>query len=293
MNSRDSRSESRFAGSMLLVSTETFAPRLADPTWVVFDCRHDLVDLEKGARAYREGHVAGAHFAAVDTALSGAKTGRNGRHPLPAPQAFADFLARHGVTEGSTVVAYDDAGGLYAARLWWMARWIGLTNVALLDGGWQKWTAEGRAVTKEIPVVSPAALRINVKSGVLWDADEVLRRIEDKASALIDARAAERYRGEAEPIDKVAGHIPGALNRFYKANLNADLTLRPAVELRREFEALLGGRRPENVGHQCGSGITACANIFAMEHAGLPGSKLYAGSWSEWIANPARPIAKG
>ncbi|MDP3072151.1 MAG: sulfurtransferase [Opitutaceae bacterium] len=278
---------------MMIVSTATLATQLADPAWVVFDCRHDLADPAKGARVYAEGHIAGAHFAAVDTSLSGAKTGRNGRHPLPKPEAFAAFLALHGVSADSTVVAYDDAGGLYAARLWWMARWIGLDRVALLDGGWPKWTAEGRAVNKEVPAPRASSLTARTNPGVLWDADEVLRRIDDPASALVDARAAERYRGEIEPIDKVAGHIPGALNRFYKANLNADLTLRPATVLRQEFQSLLGPRRPEDVGHQCGSGITACANLFAMEYAGLAGSKLYAGSWSEWIADPARPVAKG
>ncbi len=293
LNSRASRAPRRFAGGMLLVSTETLAAHVSDPAWVVFDCRHDLADHGKGARLYREGHIANAHFAAVETELSGAKTGRNGRHPLPAPQVFADFLARHGVTAESTLVAYDDAGGLYAARLWWMARWIGLKNAALLDGGWPKWIAESRAVTRETPVPRAATLRAEVRPDGLWDATEVARRIADPASALVDARAAERFRGDVEPLDKVAGHIPGALNRFYKANLNADLTLRPAQDIRREFEALLGGRAPENVGHQCGSGITACANLFAMEYAGLRGSQLYAGSWSEWIADPARPVAKG
>ncbi len=292
MNSRDLTREDGFAGGML-VSPAELAAHISDPTWVVFDCRHDLADHAKGERAYRDGHIPGAHFASVEHALAGPKTGRNGRHPLPAPQAFADFLAQHGVTETSTIVAYDDAGGLYAARLWWMARWIGPANVMLLDGGWQKWCAEGRAVTKDVPVPRPTALRAQPAPGAVWDAAEVLRRIEDPASALIDARAAERFRGEVEPIDPVAGHIPGALNRFYKANLNADLTMRPAAELHREFEAMIGARRPEEVGHQCGSGITACANIFAMEYAGLRGSKLYAGSWSEWIADPARPVARG
>lgn len=292
MNSRDLRREGGFAGGML-VSTAVLAAHVSDPAWVVFDCRHDLADHAKGERAYRESHIAGAHFAGVEHALAGHKTGRNGRHPLPAPQMFADFLAQAGVTENSTVVAYDDAGGLYAARLWWIARWIGLPNVALLDGGWQKWCAEGRAVTKDVPVPRPTALSARPAPGVVWDAAEVLRRINNPASALIDARAAERFRGDVEPIDPVAGHIPGALNRFYKANLNADLTMRPAAELRREFEAMIGARKPEEVGHQCGSGITACANIFAMEYAGLRGSKLYAGSWSEWIADPARPVAKG
>ncbi len=277
----------------MLVSTQTLTARLNDPAWVVFDCRHDLGDTEKGARLYREGHIPRAHFAPVDTALSGAKTGTNGRHPLPAPQAFADFLGRHGVSENSTVVAYDDVGGQYAARLWWMARWIGLTQVALLDGGLPKWIASGGGLTTVVPVPRAATLRARPVPAMVWTADEVAQRIGDATSALVDARTAERYRGEVEPIDRVAGHIPGALNRFYKTNLNTDLTLRPAEELKNEFTALLAGRATENVGHQCGSGITACANLFAMEYAGLRGSKLYAGSWSEWIADPTRPIARG
>jgi len=277
----------------MLVSPQTLAQHLNDPSWVIFDCRHDLADFAKGARLYREGHLPSAHFAPVETALSGAKTGANGRHPLPAPQTFADFLGRHGVSETSTVVAYDDVGGMYAARLWWMAKWIGLKQLAVVDGGWPKWVADGRPVSTEVPAPKPVALRARVVPEMFWTVEEVQRRLKDPNAALVDARAAERYRGEVEPIDRVAGRIPGALNRFYKQNLNPDLTLRPAAELRREFESLLGSRRPENVGHQCGSGITACANLLAMEHAGLAGSKLYPGSWSEWIADPARPVAKG
>ena len=280
----------------MLVSTGQLVARLNDPAWVIFDCRHDLADHGKGGRLYRESHVPAAHFAAVETDLSGAKTGRNGRHPLPLPEAFAGFLARHGVTPQSTIVAYDDAGGLYAARLWWLVRWIGHDNVVLLDGGWPKWIAEGRAVTAVVPPLPSApatsgAVRADAAS--VWSADDVLRQLSDDSFALIDARAAERYRGDVEPIDPVAGHIPGALNRFFKANLNADLTMRPAGELKREFQELIGPRAPERVGHQCGSGITACANIFAMEYAGLPGSKLYAGSWSEWVADSSRPVVKG
>lgn len=277
----------------MLVTTAELATRLEDPNWIVFDCRHDLADHGKGLRAYREGHIPGARFAAVETDLAGTKTGRNGRHPLPAPQAFADFLGVCGVADASVIVAYDDAGGSYAARLWWLARWVGLANVALLDGGWGKWRAEGRAVTAAEPLVKPAMLQARPVPGMIWEVDEVRRRASDPKSAVIDARAAERYRGEMEPIDPVAGHIPGALNRFFKANLNADLTLRPAAELRREFEALLAGRAAQDVGHQCGSGVTACVNLFAMEHAGLKGSRLYPGSWSEWVADPARPVARG
>lgn len=279
----------------MLIRAADLASHLADPAWIVFDCRHDLLDHARGARLYAEGHLPGAHFAPVETALSGAKTGRNGRHPLPEPAAFADFLRRHGVTASSRIVAYDDAGGLYAARLWWMARWIGLTDVALLDGGLPKWVAEGRPLSRDIPAARPAPepLPLRVNAQAVLSASEVLGRLNDPAAALIDARAAERYRGDTETIDPVAGHIPGALNRFYKANLEADLTFRPADALRRDFETLLAGRAPAAIGHSCGSGITACANLFAMEYAGLRGSRLYAGSWSEWIADPARPIACG
>lgn len=276
----------------MLTTARELALHLHDPQWIIFDCRHDLMDAGKGERLYREGHIPGAHFANIDTDLSGEKNGRNGRHPLPSPAAFAAFLARHGVAQTSAVVAYDDVGGQFASRLWWMARWIGVKNVYLLDGGLPKWIADGHPVSRDVPVPQPAALRAEPDAMMAWSSAEVLGHLDDPAFALIDARVAERYRGEVEPIDPVAGHIPGALNRFYKQNLNADLTLRPAAELRAEFAALLAGKRTDGVIHQCGSGVTACMNIFAMEYAGLPGSKLYPGSWSEWIADPARPVIK-
>ena len=277
----------------MLVTTAQLSEHLDDPSWVVFDCRHDLVDHGKGAKLYAGGHIPGAHFAPVETALAGPKTGRNGRHPLPAPDAFAAFLAAHGVSADSTVVAYDDSGGLYAARLWWQAKWIGLRSVALLDGGIPKWLAEGRPVATAVTTPKPAVLQAHADPSLVWNADQVLASLSDPSCAILDARAAERYRGDVEPMDPVAGHIPGALNRFYKANLQADLTFRPAAELKEEFSALLQNRPPGKVAHQCGSGITACANLFAMEYAGLPGSKLYAGSWSEWVAEPGRPVARG
>ena len=276
----------------MLTNTHELSLHHNDPQWVIFDCRHDLMDTGKGERLYREGHIPGAHFANIDTDLSGEKNGRNGRHPLPAPAAFAAFLARHGVSAHAVVVAYDDVGGQFASRLWWMARWIGLKNVYLLDGGLPKWLADGHALSRDVPVPQSAALRAEPDAKALWSADEVLGHLNDPAFALIDARAAERYRGEVEPIDPVAGHIPGAVNRFYKLNLNADLTLRPAEELRREFETLVSNKPASNVLHQCGSGVTACMNIFAMEYAGLTGSKLFAGSWSEWVSDPARPVVK-
>lgn len=279
----------------MLASTAELAAHLEDRNWIVFDCRHDLADTGKGARLYAESHVPAAHFAPVDTALSGEKNGHNGRHPLPSPKDFAAFLAKHGVVESTHVVAYDDVGGQYAARLWWLARWIGFTRVSLLDGGWPKWIAERRPIAREVPALpaSPSPLPRQPEPSLVWSTEEVARRLQNRESLVIDARASERYRGETEPIDPVAGHLPGALNRFFKLNLAADLTFRPPSDLRREFEQMLSGRMPANVGHQCGSGITACVNLFAMEYAGLNGSKLYAGSWSEWIADPKRPVAKG
>jgi thiosulfate/3-mercaptopyruvate sulfurtransferase len=282
----------------MLVSTNELAARLADPTWVVFDCRHDLMDTAKGERLYREGHLPSAHFAHLDVDLSGEKTGRNGRHPLPSPAAFVAFLARHGVTSESTVVGYDDVGGQFAARLWWLARWVGISRVGLLDGGLPKWVAEGRALSRDVHVARPVALRGHAEPSHVMSAAEVAVALAAREITLIDARAPERYRGEVEPIDPVAGHIPGAKNRFYKENLNADLTFRTVDELRTGFTALSDGSigndaAARHVVHQCGSGVTACANVFAMELAGLRGSRLYAGSWSEWIADPARPIARG
>ena len=276
----------------MLINTHDLSLHLGDPQWIIFDCRHDLMDIGKGEHLYRQGHIPGAHFANLDTDLSGEKNGRNGRHPLPSPAAFAAFLARHGVTHTAAVIAYDDAGGLFASRLWWMARWIGLKHACLLDGGMPKWTAEGRALSAEVPVPQPVALQARADPLMHGSTAEVEAHLNDPAFALIDARTPERYRGEVEPIDPVAGHIPGALNRPYRLNLNDDLTLRPASEIRQEFLQLVSNKRPENVLHQCGSGVTACMNIFAMEYAGLSGSKLYAGSWSEWVSNPSRPIVQ-
>ena len=279
----------------MLVSIATLTEHLNDPTWVIFDCRHDLMDHSKGELRYREGHIPGAHFAPVETVLSGTKSGKNGRHPLPSPEAFAGFLAACGVSPSSTLVAYDDSGGLYAAWFWWLARWIGIKSVSLLDGGINRWMAEGRATSAALPTPrpGPGALHGQANTSLVWKADTVFANLGNPLYAMLDARAVERFRGEVEPMDPVAGHIPGAVNRFYKDNLNADFTFRRPEELKREFSVLLQSHLPENVIHYCGSGITACANIFAMEYAGLPGSKLYAGSWSEWVSNPTRPVTRG
>jgi thiosulfate/3-mercaptopyruvate sulfurtransferase len=278
----------------MLIDPIQLQAHLQDPAWIVFDCRHDLFDAAKGMRVYTEGHIPGAFFAPLDTALSGPKTGRNGRHPLPRAEDFAGFLSHHGVTAATQVVAYDDAGGQYAARLWWLARWIGLPRVGVLDGGWPKWLEAGRPI-------STASATLHGGGNVTAMPDEtrqvtvatVLAGAKGEGCLIVDARAPERFRGEVEPVDRIAGRIPQARNRFFKTNLNPDSTMRPREELKSEFAALLGEWRPEEVVHQCGSGVTACANLLAMEHAGLTGSKLYAGSWSEWIADSSRPIARG
>jgi len=279
----------------MLVTASELCARLSDPSLVLFDCRHDLTDHSRGAQLYGEGHIPGAHFAAVETDLSGPKSGTNGRHPLPSPEAFRDFLHARGVTSDSTIVAYDDAGGSYAARLWWLARWIGLRNVVLLDGGMQAWIAGGHPITSESTESKPSGspLDIQLDSSLVLSATEVISSLPSGSPALLDARSAERFRGDSEPIDPVAGHIPGALNRFHKLNLNPNLTLRPAADLRSEYLALLGGRAPGGIVHYCGSGVTACCNLFAMEYAGLAGSRLYAGSWSEWVADRNRPVETG
>lgn len=280
----------------MLISTVTLSQHLSDPTWISFDCRHDLTDSTKGERLYREGHIPGAHFANLELDLSGAKTGLNGRHPLPAAEAFIAFLSCHGVTPSSTVVAYDDAGGPYAARLWWLARWIGFHRVMLLDGGIGKWQMENRPLSQTTPTPQPVDALSTVwrpDPSQVINATALLSKLQGNAMTLIDARAPERYRGDVEPIDPVAGHIPGALNHFFKDNLNPDTTLRSPTEIREAFLALLHNHPPSQAVHQCGSGVTACANLFAMEYAGLTGSRLYAGSWSEWIADPTHPVIKG
>ncbi len=278
----------------MVVSTEQLKTNLTRPDWVVFDCRHDLTDHARGANLYVDGHIAGAYFAPVETVLAGGKNGGNGRHPLPTVESLANFFSLHGIDDGTQVVAYDDVGGQYAARFWWLARWVGLNRVAVLDGGLPKWIADGNMLVTETPRPRPRTNFVaRPDDSMHCCVDDVVRGVKTGQCCVIDARAPERYRGEIEPIDKVAGHIPSAINRFFKLNLHADLTMRAPDELRREFSALLGARAPSAVVHQCGSGITACVNLLAMERAGLRGSKLYVGSWSEWSADPSRPVERG
>jgi len=274
-----------------LLTAEVLAGHLNDPDWRIFDCRHQLSDVEFGAQAYADGHLPGAFFLHLDRDLSAPMNGRNGRHPLPDAQLLASKLGAAGVSRKTQVVAYDDDGGMIAARLWWLLRWLGHDRVALLDGGIRQWVKEGRALTSERPEPVPARFEVELRDWVV-SSDEVLASLDRHELCLVDARSAERFRGENETLDPVGGHIPGARNRFFRDNLDADGCFRPAPELRREFLALLAGVDPAQSVMQCGSGVTACHNLLAMEIAGLHGAKLHAGSWSEWCADPGRPVAR-
>ena len=276
-----------------LITAEELSQHLFDADWCVLDCRHDLMDHAAGRRAYDAGHIPGAQFASVETDLAGAHSGTNGRHPLPDRSTLEQRFGRWGIHNNTQIVAYDAHGGQFAGRLWWLTRWLGHRKVAVLDGGWPAWMA-----AMQWSSVEPADRVIrSFTAGEplvrLVDAESVRSR--DAQTLLVDARNPERYRGEVEPIDPVAGHIPGAVNRFWQANLTdpATGTFKPAEVLRAEYTALLAGRSPQQMIAQCGSGVTACHHLLAMEHAGLPGAALYAGSWSEWIADPARPVATG
>jgi thiosulfate/3-mercaptopyruvate sulfurtransferase len=275
-----------------LISTETLARHLDAPVFVIVDCRHDLADVDAGERAYRAAHLPGAVFMHLDRDLSGVKTGSNGRHPLPEIDALAATFGRAGIDATRQVVAYDQNRGAWASRLWWLLHWLGHDAVAVLDGGVDKWYAEGLPLT-DTPPTPHSTTFVPRPPAPIASAGEILRHLGDDAQFVLDARAPERYRGDVEPIDPVAGHIPGARNRPYTANLGQQGTFKPAAQLRAEFETLLGPTPSSAVVHQCGSGVTACHNVLAMSIAGLPGSRLYPGSWSEWVADPARPVARG
>jgi thiosulfate/3-mercaptopyruvate sulfurtransferase len=273
-----------------LVDVATLQAHLADPHWLVVDVRHQLSDTGYGERAYATGHLPGAVFLHCDRDLSGAMTGCNGRHPLPDPEHLAARLGEIGIGATTQVVVYDDVQGMIAGRLWWLLRWLGHDAVALLDGSLPAWQAAGGTLTDIVPSLEP---RLFVPRGqaLTVDADYVLERLETPHMRLVDGRGPDRFRGENETIDPVAGHIPGAVNRCFKDNLLPDGRFKPAATLRAEWLAVLAGSPPDLVVHQCGSGVSACLNILAMEIAGLPGSRLYAGSWSEWCADPGRPVA--
>ncbi|MDP1674308.1 MAG: sulfurtransferase [Burkholderiales bacterium] len=276
-----------------LVSTAETAGHLHDPRWVICDCRHDLANHSAGYRAYRAGHIPGARFLHLDSDLSGPKTGLNGRHPLPHPSTFGLRLGALGIGNDSQVLAYDESGGVYASRLWWMLRWVGHTNVAVLDGGWQAWTRAKLPFTVEQPAVEPTSFSVKPQTRLAVDSALLQANFGARKALVLDARSSDRYRGENEILDPVAGHIPGAVNRFFKQNLGEDGRFKTPTALKTEFSELLNGHAPTDVVHQCGSGVTACHNLLAMEVAGLAGSRLYPGSWSEWVSDRRRPVTTG
>lgn len=276
-----------------LVSTDTLHQQLNNSNWVIVDCRFSLADTEAGAKAYRHGHIPNARYVHLDKDLSSAITDFTGRHPLPNFSLLAKKLGDWGITNTSQVVAYDDAGGAFAGRFWWLLRCMGHDKVAVLDGGIKQWQKQGLPITTTLPTVKPCKFRPYLNEAAWLNALQVQNNLAQKSICLIDARTSERYRGKQEPIDPVAGHIPGALNRAFQLNLNSNGLFLSAEQLREQFKQLIGTTAPDRVVHYCGSGVTACHNLLAMEHAGLTGSKLYAGSWSEWIRNKNRAVAKG
>jgi len=272
---------------------------------VVLDCRFDLGDAGAGRRAFLAGHIPGARYLDLNEDLSSPVTARSGRHPLPRPEALASRLAAAGVgfppRGDAQMVAYDEVNGSFAARAWWLLRWLGFANVAVLDGGFRAWLADGGGVASgegepAAAVASGVAAArgpVPVAEERVASAAEVLLALRDPHRLLIDARAAERFSGKVEPLDPVAGHIPGAVNHPFGANLDAAGRFLPAADLRRLWLRRLGDVAPQDAIAMCGSGVTACHNLLAMAHAGLPGARLYAGSWSEWIRDPDRPVARG
>lgn len=276
-----------------LVDTETLACNL-NSGWRLFDCRFVLTDPEEGERRYRTGHIPGAHYLHLDRDLAGTVTPRTGRHPLPIPEYLAKKLAAAGVNNSTQIVAYDDAGGAFAARLWWLLRWLGHPQVAVLDGGITQWVKEERPVTQELPVTVPSGDFQPRPDNALWINSEVAQRqSRERTGRLLDARAPSRFRGEQESIDAVAGHVPGAVNLPFAGNVSENSCFKSSGALRQRFEAALQGVSLAETVCMCGSGVTACHNLLAMEVAGMRGARLYAGSWSEWIREPSRPVERG
>jgi thiosulfate/3-mercaptopyruvate sulfurtransferase len=277
-----------------LVEPALLAAHLDDPRWVVVDCRATLGDPNAGPRAYAAGHIPGARHAHLEDDLSGPRGPATGRHPLPDPRELAERCGRWGIGPDVQVVAYDDAGGAYAARLWWLLRWLGHEAVAVLDGGLGAWRAIGGALDDQPPHVVRRRFVADPDEARWWDADQVLSLVEKRtAGLLVDVRGAARFAGDEEPIDPVAGHVPGAINLPFTGNLGADGRFLPRAELGARYRAALAGRAPEQTVVYCGSGVTACHGLLAMAHAGLDGARLYAGSWSEWVSDLTRPVRRG
>lgn len=268
------------------------ALRALHPAPLLLDCSFDLADPSAGERAYAEGHLPGALYVHLDRDLSGPKTGANGRHPLRTREQYAAWMASLGIDGSRDVVVLDRQAGMFAVRAWWVLRWMGHTRVAVLDGGVEAWVRAGGALTTEVqPPRAVAPSPIPAPAMPTVDAATLLAQLDTRR--VLDARAPERFRGDVEPLDRVAGHIPGAVNRFFKDNLQPDGTFKPAAQLRDEYTALLGDAPAAQVVASCGSGVTGCHDLLALEIAGLGTASLYPGSWSEWSADPDRPVARG
>lgn len=275
-----------------IVEPSALHERLGSTDLSIVDCRHSLADFALGRRLYNESHIPGAVFADVESDLAGEHTGSNGRHPMPDPEAFAELLRAAGVNDATQIVAYDAGADMFAARLWFLCKWIGHDAVAVLDGGFTAWTSLGYPVTARTPVPATRGdLHVRLRRELVVDAQFVQEHLESPAMQLLDARAQERYWGEVEPIDPVAGHIPGARNRWFKDNFDDAGRFKTPQRLRDEFQT--NGHDPQRTIHNCGSGVSAAVNHLAMTHAGLEGSRIYGGSWSEWVADSSRPVAKG
>jgi thiosulfate/3-mercaptopyruvate sulfurtransferase len=275
-----------------LIDTENLAAHLADSRWIAVDCRFQLSDASWGEHEYRTSHIPGAVYAHLDTDLSASLTGTNGRHPLPDPRVLVQTLIRLGIQDGMQVVVYDQDNAMFASRLWWLLKWIGHDDVAVLDGGFRKWTAEHRPVASGKDVRPAGSLTGRARQNMTADVDDVAGIVTRHDHLLLDARAPERYRGDVEPIDRVPGHIPGAVNHFFQDNVDERGVFRSPAELRERLSRVLGATPSERVVCYCGSGVTACQNLLAMEVAGLSGARLYGGSWSEWSSDPAKPVER-
>lgn len=276
-----------------LIDTASLQATLDDPKLIVIDCRFDLTDPASGERAWQAGHIPGAHYAHLDRDLSDQTLIGRGRHPLPGVDAFCKKLAAWGITPSHQVVAYDADMGMYASRFWWMLRTLGHRNVAVLDGGIAAWTASGAALESRIAPTGSGQYPGALDTRSIATTDEVAARTALGEILLLDARAAERFRGEVELLDPRAGHVPGALNRPFQLNLSSNKQFLSRDTLAAQFSAVLAGRPAKDLVHMCGSGVSACHNLLAMEHAGLSGSRVYVGSWSEWVSVPERPVAMG
>lgn len=276
-----------------LIEPADLLPHLSDPEWAVIDCRFDLTDPPAGARLCAASHIPGARYAHLDDDLSGPVTPASGRHPLPDPALFARRVGEWGIGHSSQVVAYDDASGGMAARLWWLLRWVGHAQVAVLNGGLRAWLAAGYPVSDRAAAVTSAVFTPRVDPSMVLDADAVASGVATRSIALVDARPADRFAGRNETFDPVAGHIPGARNHPFLTNVDAERRFLTPEELRAVWRPTLAGTPGERVVCMCGSGVTACHNVLALEVAGVSGARLYPGSWSEWIRDPSRPVAQG